>query len=82
MKKISIILLALACLLTPLFANGGSETAAASDGELQGEITFWHSFTQGKRMESVQQAAEEFMQMHPGVKINIETMAWGDFNTK
>ena len=31
-------------------------------------------------MEAVQAAAEEFMQMHPGVTINIETMAWGDFN--
>ena len=82
MKRFSIILLALAFLVTPLFANGGSETSATADGELKGEITFWHSFTQGKRMESVQQAAEEFMQMHPGVKINIETMAWGDFNTK
>ncbi len=53
-----------------------------SAGELEGEITFWHSFTQGARMEAVQAAADSFMKLHPEVKINIETYSWGDFNTK
>lgn len=55
---------------------------SAADGELNGEITFWHSFTQGARMDAVQAAADSFMELHPGVKINIETYSWGDFNTK
>ena len=33
-------------------------------------------------MEAIQAAADQFMKDNPGVKINIETMAWGDFNTK
>lgn len=59
---------------------GGASGAGSAD--LQGDITFWHSFTQGARMEAVQAAADEFMDMHPGVTITIETYAWGDFNTK
>ena len=82
MKRLSIVALMLLLSLSMIFANGSAESAQSSDGELNGTITFWHSFTQGKRMEAVQAAAEEFMQMHPGVTINIETMAWGDFNTK
>ena len=82
MKKLSIVALMLLLSLSLVFANGSAESTQSSDGELNGTITFWHSFTQGKRMEAVQAAAEEFMQMHPGVTINIETMAWGDFNTK
>lgn len=55
---------------------------ALAEDVLSGEITFWHSFTQGARMEAVQAAAESFMTMHPEVKINIETFSWGDFNTR
>ena len=63
---------------------GGNETAAAEEApqELSGEITFWHSFTQGPRMEKIQAAADEFMELHPGVTITIETFSWADFYTK
>ncbi|AGO17377.1 ABC transporter substrate-binding protein [Glaesserella parasuis] len=50
--------------------------------ELAGNITFWHSFTQGPRLEVIQQAAKEFEQKHPKVKIKIETFSWNDFYTK
>ncbi len=53
-----------------------------NSGELEGEITFWHSFTQGQRLEVIQKAADEFMKANPKVKINIETYSWGDFYTK
>ncbi|MEA5016306.1 MAG: sugar ABC transporter substrate-binding protein [Candidatus Limiplasma sp.] len=61
---------------------GGCAVAENGAAELEGDITFWHSFTQGARMEAVQAAADEFMKMHPKVKITIETFSWGDFNTK
>lgn len=66
---------------------GGSEASQQSGqsdngGALKGEITFWHCFTQGVRMEAVQAAANSFMKDNPDVTINIETMSWGDFNTK
>ena len=56
--------------------------APAEEAALEGEITFWHCFTQGARMEAIDAAAAAFMEANPGVKINIETMSWGDFNTK
>ncbi|MGY3724878.1 carbohydrate ABC transporter substrate-binding protein, CUT1 family [Granulicatella balaenopterae] len=51
-------------------------------GELSGEITFWHSFTQGGRLDTIQEVADKFMEDNPNVKINIETFSWGDFYTK
>ena len=57
--------------------SAGGETAA-----LEGEITFWHSFTQGPRLETIQAAADSFMEQNPGVTINIETFSWADFYTK
>lgn len=60
-------------------ADTGSTTAG---GELNGEITFWHSFTQGPRLEVIQATADDFMEENPNVKINIETFSWGDFYTK
>ncbi len=50
--------------------------------ELAGNITFWHSFTQGPRLEVIQQAAKDFEQKHPKVRIKIETFSWNDFYTK
>ncbi|KGQ34504.1 sugar ABC transporter substrate-binding protein [Gallibacterium genomosp. 2] len=50
--------------------------------ELAGDITMWHSFTQGPRLEIIQQAANDFMQKNPKVKIKIETFSWNDFYTK
>lgn len=58
-------------------------SAMPKDGqELAGDITFWHSFTQGPRLEVIQQAAKEFEAKHPKVKIKIETFSWNDFYTK
>ncbi len=71
---------------TSSVADGKSETTDKSESkgsdELEGEITFWHSFTQGQRLEVIQKAADEFMKANPKVKINIETYSWGDFYTK
>lgn len=60
-------------------AQGG---AAADTKELSGEITFWHSFTQGPRLETIQKAADRFMKDNPKVKIKVETFSWNDFYTK
>ena len=59
-----------------------SEEKAKADSELEGDITFWHSFTQGPRLETIQEAADKFMQEHPKVNIKIETFSWNDFYTK
>lgn len=58
-------------------------TAIPEEGqELSGNLVFWHSFTQGPRLEIIQQAANEFQQKHPKVQIKIETFSWNDFYTK
>lgn len=65
--------------------NKAANTNAAmpkDNQELAGNITFWHSFTQGPRLEVIQKAAQEFEQKHPKVKIKIETFSWNDFYTK
>lgn len=62
-------------------SSKGSVTEA-EPGKLKGEITFWHSFTQGARLDTIQEVADQFMKDNPDVKINIETFSWGDFYTK
>lgn len=60
----------------------GDADASAGDGELSGEVVFWHSFTQGPRAEYMERMAEEFEAEHPDVDIRIETFSWGEFQTK
>lgn len=55
---------------------------AVAETALEGEITFWHSFTQGPRLEKIQAAADAFVKANPKVKIKIETFSWADFYTK
>lgn len=64
----------------PATDNQQGDTTAPA--ELEGEITFWHSFTQGPRLETIQAAADQFMKDNPKVKITIETFSWADFYTK
>lgn len=69
----------------PSVGNSGANQSPEQGGEpaeLEGEITFWHSFTQGPRLETIQAAADAFTTANPGVKINIETFSWADFYTK
>ena len=56
--------------------------AAPAEEELEGDIVFWHSFTQGPRLETLQAAADSFMAANPKVTITIETFSWADFYTK
>ncbi|HEY9575606.1 MAG TPA: extracellular solute-binding protein [Lachnospiraceae bacterium] len=86
-KKIISILLVAMMATTMVTGCGGSSQSADAKGEkeskeLSGEITFWHSFTQGPRLEVIQATADSFMKENPEVKINIETFSWGDFYTK
>lgn len=60
-------------------SSGGEEGGTQ---ELKGDITFWHSFTQGPRLEVIQATADQFMKDNPGVNITIETFSWSDFYTK
>ena len=93
MKRILALILALALSLTifagcspsePTPPTSDSATTGTPTGaeELEGEITFWHSFTQGGRLDEIQRAADDFMADHPKTKITIETFSWGDFYTK
>lgn len=54
----------------------------ADDGELSGEVVFWHSFTQGPRAEYMERKAKEFETAHPDVNIRIEAFSWDEFQTK
>ena len=85
-RKLAMLLAGVMLVGSILSGCGGSEEPAAAtttaDGELEGDITFWHSFTQGPRLETIQKAADEFMEENPKVNIKIETFSWNDFYTK
>lgn len=87
-KKLVSILLTAAMAMSMLAGCGGGNdssdatTASTKSDKLEGEITFWHSFTQGARLDTIQEVADQFMKDNPDVKINIETFSWGDFYTK
>lgn len=63
-------------------AANGQKGDSTIPQQLEGELVFWHSFTQGPRMEKIQAIADSFMEDHPGVTIKIETFSWADFYTK
>lgn len=79
-----LLILTLLLVLNPVFGTGTKETKVPTSvpGELSGQITFWHSFTQGGRLESIKKSADEFMKMNPKVEITIQTFSWSDFYTK
>ena len=94
MRRKLAILLAGTMIATTILAGCGSKdkgsasqeasngTTEEESGKLEGDITFWHSFTQGPRLEVIQETADQFMKDNPDVKITIETFSWGDFYTK
>lgn len=86
MKRKIAMLLAGVMLVGSILSGCGSKeepvATTTADGELEGDITFWHSFTQGPRLETIQKAADEFMEENPKVNIKIETFSWNDFYTK
>lgn len=81
-SKIIYLLLASILILTSCGQKDDSETSNKTSNELEGEITFWHSFTQGPRKEYIEKKAKAFMKKHPKVNIKIETFAWPEFHTK
>ncbi|MDA3731909.1 sugar ABC transporter substrate-binding protein [Niameybacter massiliensis] len=84
-KRIISSLLAVAMITTMVSGCGNKAvetTGRNADGQLEGEITFWHSFTQGPRLENIQKAADKFMEEHEKVNIKIKTFSWNDFYLK
>lgn len=81
-KKLFVFFLLILSLVITACGKEEDTSNQGSSGEFDGEITVWHSFTQGPRMEFMQSAADAFMEEHPKVKIKIETFAWPEFYTK
>lgn len=81
-KKLFVFFLLILSLVITACGKEDDTSNQGSSGDFDGEITVWHSFTQGPRMEFMQSAADAFMEEHPKVKIKIETFAWPEFYTK
>lgn len=76
MKKL-MVLLALAALLFPVAANGGSEASASGSEELS--IIWWGS---QNRHDRTIKAIELYMEKNPNVDVTYEFAGWGDYWTK
>lgn len=83
MKKI-VALLMITVMAFSVVSCGAAENEekTVADESLSGEITFWHSFVQGARMEAVERAVAKFREKYPNVTLNVETMSWSDFKVR
>lgn len=70
----------LSCLLVACSMNEEQEQPRNTD--VQGTITFWHSFTQGARLEALDQTIERFKEAYPNVTVNTEVLTWTDFKDR
>ena len=58
----------------PAPAAGGDAPAAGADG-LSGHVRFWHHNTMDSRRIPLQEGADEFVAMNPGVTVDVEVHA-------
>src|SRR5437867_12927315 len=56
--------------------------AALSNAHAQKVIRVWHTETQPNSQEAVRNIAKRFEAKHPGVKVEVEALAWGDLEGK
>ena len=56
--------------------------AAVSSAHAQKVIRVWHTETQPNSQEAVRNIAKRFEAKHPGVKVEVEALAWGDLEGK
>src|SRR2546425_4239092 len=55
---------------------------AVSAAHAQKVIRVWHTETQPNSQEAVKNIARRFEAKHPGVKVEVEALAWGDLEPK
>src|SRR5256886_186112 len=55
---------------------------AVSLAHAQKVIRVWHTETQPNSQEAVKNIAKRFEAKHPGVKVEVEALAWGDLEGK
>src|SRR5205814_8115666 len=56
--------------------------AVLSSAQAQKVIRVWHTETQPNSQEAVKNIARRFEAKHPGVKVEVEALAWGDLEPK
>src|SRR5437899_8100639 len=55
---------------------------AVSAAHAQKVVRVWHTETQPNSQEAVKNIAKRFEARHPGVKVEVEALAWGDLEPK
>ena len=55
---------------------------AASSVQAQKVIRVWHTETQPNSQEAMRNIAKRFEAKHPGVRVEVEALAWGDLEPK
>ncbi len=82
MKKVimALALSLLSCVLVACSIN--EEQVQPKNSDVQGTVTFWHSFTQGARLDALDQTVERFQQAYPNVTVRTEVLTWTDFKDR
>lgn len=82
LKKVimALALLLLSCVLVACSIN--EEQVQPKNTDVQGTVTFWHSFTQGARLDALDQTVERFQQAYPNVTVTTEVLTWADFKDR
>ncbi len=82
LKKVimALALLLLSCVLVACSIN--EEQVQPKNTDVQGTVTFWHSFTQGARLDALDQTVERFQQAYPNVAVTTEVLTWADFKDR
>src|SRR5438105_6466633 len=67
---------------TIAFAACLAAALAVSPAQAQKVIRVWHTETQPNSQEAVKNIARRFEAKHPGIKVEVEALAWGDLEPK
>ncbi len=82
LKKVIMAILLVAVLCVFAACSESEKQDEERNTEVQGSVTFWHGFTQGARLDALDQIIARFEQAYPNVTVNAEAFTWTDFKER
>ena len=74
-RKLTAIVCGLIVCACVAFATGQTDTESQT-------LVFWHSFSEGVRLEQMKKNVAAFQKENPNITFNVEVYPWADFTTK